>query len=445
LVARWVHVFTAQLIDAEADSESILRDALADAGCIDIEDGSCSFSSLRDVDASHPSVFVVCVHGANFARLHRVASAVGEVPILVVCDEQDIDAAFAAGASQCATRPLRRRELVGRIREALRTGTVERRHAHRERKMSDAIVSLKREKQDLERLVCVDTLTGIANRRHAMELLSAEWKRAARDHRPVALVMIDLDCFHSYNEHYGHPGGDACLQQVADAMVRCLRRPSDYLGRYGGEEFMAVLPNTDAVGAKIVAERLRAAVEALALPHAASTCAPVVTITAGFAAIKVLSDDDPDRLIAAADAALLQAKRIGRNRVGGIAPLVRPSRVSAQRWHRYAPVYVDPWFADRMPTLLRTIEHEVRSLIDTVRAGERRSGLGLQRLRESVREAGLDAVAMLIGELEHGVREGDISSLRDRADELLQYVAHVQIIYRRIVDTQRSTTVVQTA
>ena len=136
----------------------------------------------------------------------------------------------------------------------------------RERKLSDTIAVLQREKQDLERLVCVDALTGVANRRHTMELLAAEWKRCVREQRPLAIVMIDLDYFHAYNERYGHPGGDACLQRVADAMVRALRRPSDYLGRYGGEEFMAVLPNTDAVGAKIVAERLRAAVEALAIP-----------------------------------------------------------------------------------------------------------------------------------------------------------------------------------
>src|SRR5213078_4081981 len=136
----------------------------------------------------------------------------------------------------------------------IRTGKDTRRRVTRDRKISDALVALKREKEDLERLVCVDALTGIANRRHALALLEAEWRRSSREHQPLGLVMIDLDCYHAYNEQYGHLGGDACLQRVCEAMVKCLRRPSDFLGRYGGEEFMAVLPNTDSVGAKIVAE-----------------------------------------------------------------------------------------------------------------------------------------------------------------------------------------------
>jgi diguanylate cyclase (GGDEF)-like protein len=319
------------------------------------------------------------------------------------------------------------------------------RNANRERKLSDTIAALQREKQDLERLVCVDSLTGVANRRHAMELLAAEWKRCARDQRPIALVMIDLDCFHAYNEQYGHPGGDACLQRVADAMVRALRRPSDFLGRYGGEEFMAVLPNTDAVGAKIVAERLRAVVEALAIPHTGSICSRVVTITAGFAAIRVLPQDTEEKLIAAADASLLEAKRHGRNTVGGYAPLVRSSRVSAQRWERYAPVYVDPWFADRIPSFLDAVQHDVRSLFATLRAGERGSGIALKRLDESALRFGLPMVSILLRDLATAVREADIGQVRAAAEELVQYVTHVQVIYRRTPDLGASSEMARTA
>jgi diguanylate cyclase (GGDEF)-like protein len=353
------------------------------------------------------------------------------VPVVALCDEDDIDLAFVAGAAQVATMPVRKRELLGRIRDAMRARSAERRRARRERTMSDQIVALTREKQDLERLVCVDALTGIANRRHAMELLAAEWKRSTREHMPLALIMIDLDCFHQYNEQYGHLGGDACLQRVVEAMVRCLRRPSDYLGRYGGEEFMVVLPNTDSVGAKIVAERIRAAVEALAIPHCASVCGHVVSITAGFAAMKVLATDSMDRLIAAADAALLRAKADGRNRVGGDAPLVRPSRASAQRWERYAPVYADPWFADQIPPFLGHVQTELGPLFETARDGEHRSPLPWQRIRKSAEELGLVAVAMLVRDIENAVREGEVSALRTAAEELLQYVTHVQVVYRR--------------
>ena len=429
-----VHAFSAQLIDADPFSRHVIQDALADAGCLDIDvaDRRALVAGCSEIK---PDVVIACVQRGDCAPVQRVTNFYDGVPVIAICDEDDIDGAFAAGATYCATRPVRRRELAGRIREAVRR----KRNANtqvdiRERKLSDTIAILQREKQDLERLVCVDALTGIANRRHTMDLLTAEWRRSVREQRPLAIIMIDLDFFHAYNERYGHPGGDACLQRVADAMVRALRRPSDYLGRYGGEEFMAVLPNTDSIGAKIVAERLRAAVEALALPHEGSQCSPHVTITVGFAAIRVLPDDVMERLIAAADASLLEAKRGGRNRVGGYAPLTRPSRVSAQRWERYAPAYVDPWFASSIPAFLEQVQQDVRSLVDNLRNGERSGGLALKRLDEQALRFGLPAVSLLLRDVAAAVRDGDQRLLRAAADELVQYVSHVQIVYRRTPD-----------
>ncbi len=436
-----VHAFTAQLIDTGAESAA-LQDALADAGCLDIE--VASHGTLLSV-ANDPTLdlVVVAVHRGDCAALRRIVAARQGVRVVAVCDESDIDAAFAAGAAQCVTRPVRRRELAGRIRDTMR-GNAATRTTVRERAMSETIAALQREKQDLERLACVDPLTGVANRRHALELLAAEWARCTRDHRPLAVVMIDLDCFHAYNENYGHPGGDRCLALVTDAMVRCLRRPSDFLGRYGGEEFMAILPNTDAVGARIVAERLRAAVENLGLPHIGSVCSPVVTITAGFASIRVLPEDSADRLIAAADASLLEAKSLGRNRVGGHAPLVKPSRVSAQRWERYAPVYVDPWYADQITAFLDSVENEARSHVDNLHRGERGSGIALRRLEEKSRRFELTAVGMLLRDLATAVREAEPALLRAAADELVQYVMHVQVVYRRTCEDHLQISVART-
>ena len=168
--------------------------------------------------------------------------------------------------------------------------------------------TLQREKHDLERIVCVDSLTGVANRRHTLAMYEAEWKRSARDGTPLSMIMIDLDHFHQFNESYGHPGGDACLRRVAADMVACLRRPSDFLGRYGGEEFVAVLANTDAMGARLVAERLRAAVEGLAIPHQGSSCSKVVTISVGFATTHPKPELASETLLHAADHSLLAAK-----------------------------------------------------------------------------------------------------------------------------------------
>jgi diguanylate cyclase (GGDEF)-like protein len=413
------------------DEASEVRDALTEAGCAEIETASHADAPVR-VQAQRPDLVLFELAGSNIPTLQRLVRVDRELPILVLCEDRHVESALRAGAFECVTTPVRQRELVGRLRHVVRTGKDTRRRVTRDRKISDALIALKREKEDLERLVCVDALTGIANRRHALALLEAEWRRSSREHQPLGLVMIDLDCYHAYNEQYGHLGGDACLQKVCEAMVKCLRRPSDYLGRYGGEEFMAVLPNTDAVGAKLVAERLRAAVEELQIPHAASMCGRVVTITAGFASLHVTSDLTMDKLIAAADGALLRAKAAGRNRVGGDAPLVRPSRQSPQSWLRWDPVIADPWFVERIPGFLTEAHAGARAIVQYLRDDDM---LGIERTAAALRAAagslGLGVVEKLVGELERAGRSCDVTTAREAADELIQYVTHVQVVYRR--------------
>jgi diguanylate cyclase (GGDEF)-like protein len=423
-------LFKAVIIESEQATAPLIHEALADAGCVDIEALSINAAVKLVTDrAIHlPDLIVMHVDGKQLPRLHDLARAGRDLPIIAICDEHDIDAVHLAGATESVTRPLRRRELIGRIRCAMRSRTEAR---TRERRLSDTILMLQREKHDLERLVCVDALTGIANRRHALSLLAAEWRRSSRDHQPLGFVMIDLDCFHSFNEQYGHLGGDRCLQLVCEAMVKCLRRPSDYLGRYGGEEFIAVLPNTDAVGAKIVAERLRACVESLAIPHTASQCARVVTITTGFASLRVTTDITMDRLIATADGALLRAKTRGRNRVEGDAPLVRPTRVSAQRWQQFAPVVADPWFADRIPAFLAEAHAGARQIAEALRSDD---PLQIARivgtLRTRAKDLCLPVVEQLVADLQRAATASNVTAAR-LVDELVEYVTHVQVIYRR--------------
>ncbi|MDB4960112.1 MAG: putative response regulator [Myxococcales bacterium] len=424
-------LFNALVINDDASQDACIRHALSDAGCLDIETASSEHALLGDPDPT-PDLIVVDVPAVGSGVLQRLVARFREVPIVALCSASTMDVAFAAGVADCAVQPIRADELRSRLRKTLRFRNENVRRTHRERKMSDAIAALQQEKQDLERLVCVDPLTGVANRRHTFALLEAEWRRAARERLALGVVMIDLDCYHSYNEQYGHLGGDTCLQRVTEAMVTCLRRPSDFLGRYGGEEFIAVLPNTDAVGAKIVSERLRSSVEALAIPHAASMCSQVVTITAGFASLRVLGDLSVDRLVAAADAALLRAKAQGRNQVGGDAPLTRPSRVSGQMWQRFAPVFADPWFADRIPHFLDDVRDEVRGISHALHTGHldhvRKAA---QALKLSAVEFGFLEIGRHAAALEHGVDLGHHETLRHSAEELLQYVTHVQVVYRR--------------
>ncbi|MBA4423570.1 MAG: hypothetical protein C0390_10830 [Syntrophus sp. (in: bacteria)] len=167
----------------------------------------------------------------------------------------------------------------------------------------------------LNRLSRHDGLTGIANRRHFDEYFQQEWKRALREETSLSLIMCDIDFFKNYNDTYGHQAGDDCLRAVAGVLQKGLRRPGDLLARYGGEEFIVVLPGTLREGVLAVAESLRRAVEALAIPHNKSAAAPVVTICLGVSITLPGPGDSPADLLAAADSALYKAKEEGRNRV----------------------------------------------------------------------------------------------------------------------------------
>ncbi len=169
--------------------------------------------------------------------------------------------------------------------------------------------------ENLERLATRDGLTSVANRRSFDETLNTEWRRATRESRSLSLLMVDVDFFKPYNDTYGHQGGDECLRQIAATMSDVVMRSSDAVARYGGEEFAILLPATDPAGALVLAERIRAAIEALQLPHSGSTVAEHVTVSIGVASVSVSSGGVPAQLVGAADEALYRAKHDGRNRV----------------------------------------------------------------------------------------------------------------------------------
>ncbi len=160
-----------------------------------------------------------------------------------------------------------------------------------------------------------DPLTGIANRRHFNDFLRHEWQRARREKTYVSLVLLDIDYFKAYNDHYGHQAGDRCLRQVADILGREINRPGDMVARYGGEEFVIVLPNTPLEGAAHIAESLRRAIEKQNIEHLHSPAAAQVTLSMGVAGTSASSSATAESLLRAADRALYKAKRGGRNRV----------------------------------------------------------------------------------------------------------------------------------
>ncbi len=166
--------------------------------------------------------------------------------------------------------------------------------------------------QDLAELAATDSLTGLANRRQLDQVLRREWSRAQRNHRPLAVLMVDVDHFKAFNERHGHQGGDDALRKVAAAIARSIRRPADLAARYGGEEFLVVLPETERQGAQILAERIRRSVEAL--PPFGEDTQPV-TVSIGIGCYTPDAQHDLATLLGNADEALYSAKRNGRNRV----------------------------------------------------------------------------------------------------------------------------------
>lgn len=164
----------------------------------------------------------------------------------------------------------------------------------------------------LEALSYTDGLTGIANRRNFDRTLEKEWSRAQRTSAQIALIMLDVDHFKHFNDHYGHQAGDACLQALAGALAGTVHRAGDLVARYGGEEFVVLLPNADEIEATQIARRIQQAIRLLALPHVEMPTG-MVTVSLGLTSLLASRQNSPEDLIKLADIALYRAKQAGRN------------------------------------------------------------------------------------------------------------------------------------
>lgn len=169
--------------------------------------------------------------------------------------------------------------------------------------------------QRLQTLAHTDGLTGLYNRRHFQESLQGTWQRAQRDGSSVSLIMLDVDHFKKYNDHHGHPAGDRCLVQIAQAITGSVRGPDDIVARFGGEEFIVLLPQTNEREAHGVAERIRQSVQGRRIEHKASSTADFVTVSLGVVHGQASLGLPESALVSQADAALYRAKQAGRNRV----------------------------------------------------------------------------------------------------------------------------------
>ena len=176
-------------------------------------------------------------------------------------------------------------------------------------------LTLKFQSDLLRSMALIDGLTGVANRRHFDETLDKEWRRCVRAGHAISLIMIDVDFFKRYNDHYGHQSGDECLAAIGLLLKSCFSRPHDLVARYGGEEFACLLPETALDGAIIKAAEVKAAVDALEIRHELSDVAAFVTISLGVASIAPARGDTPHQLVAMADKLLFSAKHAGRAQI----------------------------------------------------------------------------------------------------------------------------------
>jgi diguanylate cyclase (GGDEF)-like protein len=241
-------------------------------------------------------------------------TALAEVPVIFVSSHSTPEfetMAFRLGAADFISKPLQPEIVRARVGTQLKV-----------RELTES----------LRLLATLDGPTGIANRRVFDDTLRAEWQRSRRSGQPLSLLMADIDCFKAYNDRHGHQTGDQCLRQVARALQSVTKRPADLPARYGGDEFVMVLPDTDPQGAVVVAQALMAAMQQLALPHGASSAGRSVTLSVGlctFDAHNSRALDAADSrfgsaggpalragdLLRAAQSALYQAKHAGQAQV----------------------------------------------------------------------------------------------------------------------------------
>ncbi|MDP1534834.1 MAG: diguanylate cyclase [Rubrivivax sp.] len=237
--------------------------------------------------------------GHEVCRRLKSNPATADIPVIFVTAHGEAAAeaeGLDVGAVDFITKPIHPRVVRARVRTHL---------------------TLKAQADLLRRWVYIDGLTQIHNRRHFDELLLVEWARAARAGTSLSVVMIDVDFFKRFNDHYGHQAGDDCLRQVAAALRSGLRRPGDLLARYGGEEFVCLLPDTTLAGALELATRLGERIGALQLPHAESAAAAHVTVSLGVGCKGKGEGGSAADLVRDADAQLYMAKSRGRNRACG--------------------------------------------------------------------------------------------------------------------------------
>ena len=263
--------------------------------------------------------------GYTFCEQLKAKDETRNIPVIFIsCLQKVFDKvrAFSVGGVDYISKPFEPLEVLIRIENQLKLRTLQVQLIEKNTELEQEVGQRKKAEEELrqanlelKKLVNVDGLTGVANRRYFELTLKKEWSRLQREKLSLSLIMSDIDYFKPYNDYYGHIEGDKCLRQVAQTIQGTVKRSADLVARYGGEEFAVILPNTNLVGAMEVAENIKLAVSNLEIPHDGSDVSKYVSLSLGVSSIIPLLNGEvsPEFLKNTADEALYQAKKHGRN------------------------------------------------------------------------------------------------------------------------------------
>jgi diguanylate cyclase (GGDEF)-like protein len=290
-----------QCLDAYADEKPdlILLDAV-----MPVMDGFTCCQELFKIAKNNLALALAAFENESSFDNNVISKLWDRTPILMITgldDPASVDRAFLAGASDYITKPIHWTVLRHRVRRLLQQGQLYK--------------QLEAANEALQQLANIDALTGLANRRRFDQYLNFQWFSLAQQEAPVSLILCDIDCFKLYNDKYGHPAGDLCLQKVAAVLKEKVQNIHDLVARYGGEEFAVIMPHTRTDGAMQVAAAIQAGVRELEIAHAASFVSQYVTMSLGIASTIPSLESSPTALVVAADEALYQAKALGRNQI----------------------------------------------------------------------------------------------------------------------------------
>jgi diguanylate cyclase (GGDEF)-like protein len=301
--------FLILVVDDINQNLSVIGSILEEVG-YDTTFATSGEQALERVQMARPDLILLDLmmpgmNGLDVCEALKADLTLAELPIIFLTASQEKEhllQAFDKGAVDYVTKPFNAPELLARVRTHLEL-------KYTRDRLQKSLQEQARLAQELEKLANIDPLTEVWNRRHLLELAEREFHRADRYQRPFSVLMLDIDHFKTINDTYGHAVGDEALKLMAKTVLQTLRK-TDYFGRFGGEEFVAFLPETDLETAIAVAERIRLALAEIAIPIDLSLIH--MTVSIGVATHQV-RDDSLDNLLKRSDTALYKAKKQGRN------------------------------------------------------------------------------------------------------------------------------------